>query len=134
MALNIKNERVCRLAKQAAELTGRSQVSVLEEALEAYLAEAERDQVRARRMQAAEEFIKDIKKRYDFVFFDSPPIMGVSDVTGKPAALESTVSPAARASVRRKGDVGSKAAMSPVFLRSTHRNPLSTGPDSRITS
>ena len=60
MALNIKNERVCRLAKQAAELTGRSQVSVLEEALEAYLAEAERDQVRARRMQAAEEFIKDI--------------------------------------------------------------------------
>lgn len=39
MALNIKNERVCRLAKQAAELTGQSQVSVLEQALEAFLAE-----------------------------------------------------------------------------------------------
>ncbi len=39
MALNIKNERVCRLAKQAAELTGQSQVSVLEQALEAFLEE-----------------------------------------------------------------------------------------------
>ena len=39
MALNIKNERVCRLAKEAAERTGRTQVSVLEDALERYLAE-----------------------------------------------------------------------------------------------
>lgn len=39
MALNIKNTRVCRLAKEAAERTGRTQVSVLEEALEHYLAE-----------------------------------------------------------------------------------------------
>jgi len=27
------------------------------------------------------EFIKDVKSRYDFVFFDSPPIMGVSDAS-----------------------------------------------------
>ena len=27
------------------------------------------------------EFIKEAKKRYDFVFFDSPPIMGVSDAS-----------------------------------------------------
>ena len=39
MSLNIKNERVCRLAKQAAALTGQTQVSVLEQALEAFLAE-----------------------------------------------------------------------------------------------
>ena len=39
MSLNIKNERVCRLAKEAAERTGRTQVSVLEEALEHCLAE-----------------------------------------------------------------------------------------------
>ncbi len=39
MALKIKNERVCRLAKEAAERTGRTQVSVLEDALERYLAE-----------------------------------------------------------------------------------------------
>ncbi|MEN9572816.1 MAG: Tyrosine-protein kinase YwqD [Verrucomicrobiota bacterium] len=27
------------------------------------------------------EFIKEVKRRYDFVFFDAPPIMGVSDAT-----------------------------------------------------
>ncbi|HOY56830.1 MAG TPA: polysaccharide biosynthesis tyrosine autokinase [Verrucomicrobiota bacterium] len=27
------------------------------------------------------EFIKDVQQRYDFVFFDSPPIMGVSDAS-----------------------------------------------------
>jgi capsular exopolysaccharide synthesis family protein len=28
-----------------------------------------------------QDFIKDVKQRYDFVFFDSPPIMGVSDAS-----------------------------------------------------
>ena len=51
MALNIKNERVCRLAKQAAELTGRSQVSVLEEAVEAYLAQHDARAAAARRLE-----------------------------------------------------------------------------------
>ena len=27
------------------------------------------------------ELIRDLKRRYDFVFFDSPPIMGVSDAS-----------------------------------------------------
>jgi Mrp family chromosome partitioning ATPase len=27
------------------------------------------------------EMIRDLKRRYDFVFFDSPPIMGVSDAS-----------------------------------------------------
>jgi len=27
------------------------------------------------------DFIKDVRQRYDFVFFDSPPIMGVSDAS-----------------------------------------------------
>ena len=31
--------------------------------------------------QRMKEFIKDVKSRYDFVFFDSPPIMGVSDAS-----------------------------------------------------
>ena len=43
MSLNIKNERVCRLAKEAAALTGQSQVSVLEQALEAFIEERGRD-------------------------------------------------------------------------------------------
>jgi antitoxin VapB len=43
VSLNIKNERVCRLAKEAAALTGQSQVSVLEQALEAFIEERGRD-------------------------------------------------------------------------------------------
>jgi len=38
VALNIKNERVCRLARLAADRAGTSQVSVLEAALEQFLA------------------------------------------------------------------------------------------------
>lgn len=38
MGLNIKNERVCGLARQAAERTGLSQTAVIGEALTAYLA------------------------------------------------------------------------------------------------
>lgn len=33
MSLNIKNERVCDLARQAAEVTGQTQVSAVEQAL-----------------------------------------------------------------------------------------------------
>ncbi len=40
MAINIKNDRVCELIRRASELSGRSQVSVVEEALERYLADA----------------------------------------------------------------------------------------------
>ena len=39
MGLNIKNPRVHQLAQEAARRTGRSQVSVIEEALERLLAE-----------------------------------------------------------------------------------------------
>lgn len=41
MSLNIKNERVHELARRAAHLTGRSQTSVIEEALERYVASFE---------------------------------------------------------------------------------------------
>lgn len=39
MDLNIKNERVCTLAKEAARVTGRTQTGAIEEALERLLAE-----------------------------------------------------------------------------------------------
>ena len=42
MGLNIKNERVCALAKEAAERFGMSQTSVIEEALRRMLTEAKR--------------------------------------------------------------------------------------------
>ena len=41
MSLNIKNEHVHALAREAALLTGRSQTSVIEEALEKLLADLE---------------------------------------------------------------------------------------------
>ena len=39
MSLNIKNEHVHDLAREAARLTGKSQTSVIEEALEKFLAD-----------------------------------------------------------------------------------------------
>lgn len=44
MALNIKNQRVVDLAKQCAELTGQTQVTVVEAALNQYLANALKEQ------------------------------------------------------------------------------------------
>ena len=38
MGLNIKNERVCRLAREAAARTGQTQTGAIESALENYLA------------------------------------------------------------------------------------------------
>ncbi len=63
MALNIKNERVCRLAKQAAELTGQSQVSVLEQALEAYLAEHDAAAAASRRRARVDRLLAEIDAR-----------------------------------------------------------------------
>ena len=43
MGLNIKNERVHRLAREAARRTGANQTSAIETALERYLAELDAD-------------------------------------------------------------------------------------------
>jgi len=43
MSLNIKNEHVHELARQAARLTGKSQTSVIEEALKRLLADLEHE-------------------------------------------------------------------------------------------
>lgn len=53
MGLNIKNERVCALAKQAAVLTGRTQTSAIELALERLLAEHETTLSTSREARAA---------------------------------------------------------------------------------
>jgi antitoxin VapB len=51
MSLNIKNERVHALAREAARVTGKSQTSVIEEALELLLAQygVDREEQRIRR-------------------------------------------------------------------------------------
>ncbi len=43
MSLNIKNEHVHELAREAARRTGKSQTSVIEEALEKFLADLEHE-------------------------------------------------------------------------------------------
>ncbi len=51
MSLNIKNERVHALAREAARVTGKSQTSVIEEALVKLLAEHGTDPVEADRQR-----------------------------------------------------------------------------------
>lgn len=49
MALNIKNERVHALAREAAQLTGKTQTSAIEQALEELLARHSAEQGKAER-------------------------------------------------------------------------------------
>lgn len=53
MSLNIKNERVHDLAREAARLTGQSQTSVIEQALRQMLADLEKDS----RLKRADEIL-----------------------------------------------------------------------------
>lgn len=63
--MNIKNERVHQLAREAAAKSGRSQTSVLEEALVRYLAEldGESDPARARRCEAVDRVLAKLDQR-----------------------------------------------------------------------
>ena len=57
MGLNIKNERVHELAREAARLTGGSQTSAIEQALEALLRERGHDPREADRAARAERML-----------------------------------------------------------------------------
>ena len=63
MSLNIKNERVHELAREAARRTGKSQTSVIEEALRTYLEALEREQSEDKRWAAVEELLVDLRRR-----------------------------------------------------------------------
>jgi antitoxin VapB len=58
MSLNIKNERVHGLVREAAALTGKSQTSVVEEALRRYLDDLAREERRSR----ADEILAAMRK------------------------------------------------------------------------
>lgn len=73
MSLNIKNERVHELARLAASRTGKSQTSVIEEALRRYLDELDRAASREAKDKRLYEILADIHARiaahpenYDF--------------------------------------------------------------------
>lgn len=63
MSLNIKNERVHALAREAARLTGQSQTSVIERALEELLEREKRESERDERNRRIEELLAEIDAR-----------------------------------------------------------------------
>jgi antitoxin VapB len=73
MSLNIKNERVHELAREAAAKSGQSQTSVVETALRHYLDELDREATHEARMKRVYEILADVHarieadpERYDF--------------------------------------------------------------------
>lgn len=63
MSLNIKNERVHALAREAARRTGKNQTSVLEEALVRMLADLDREpEIEDRRAQV-QQVLDDVDRR-----------------------------------------------------------------------
>jgi antitoxin VapB len=63
MGLNIKNERVHRLAREAAATSGYSQTRAIEEALKRYLAELGAVPRRASSQAAVEHILADLDRR-----------------------------------------------------------------------
>jgi antitoxin VapB len=67
VSLNIKNERVHALAREVAARTGQSQTSVIEEALQRYLADLDRE----KRYDEADALVADMQRRWRES--DAPP-------------------------------------------------------------
>lgn len=64
MSLNIKNERVCALAKQAATATGQSQTSVIERALEELLERHRAEASQEERARRIDEIVADLQRAW----------------------------------------------------------------------
>ena len=62
MGLNIKNQRVHELARQAASRTGKSQTSVIEEALRRYLDELDDSESEERRRQRVDQVLGEMQR------------------------------------------------------------------------
>jgi antitoxin VapB len=64
MGLNIKNEKVCALAKEAAAATGQSQTSVIEQALRELLDRHPVGRHDADRTARVGEIVEDLQRRW----------------------------------------------------------------------
>jgi len=64
MGLNIKNEKVCTLAKEAAAATGQSQTSVIEQALRELLDRHPVGRQHADRAARVGEIVEDLQRRW----------------------------------------------------------------------
>lgn len=74
MGLNIKNERVHALAREAATITGKSQTGAIEEALERLLAAYGSDPEQSRRA-AKVDLAHDIASRYQAIVVEGVPAL-----------------------------------------------------------
>lgn len=72
MALNIKNERVCALAREVAERTGQTQTAAIETALEARLRELVAQTESEQRRREAD--LKERRRRVDEILARIPPV------------------------------------------------------------
>lgn len=64
MGLNIKNERVCALAREAAAATGQTQTSVIETALEQLLAHHRIEQAAAHRKERIRTAVGELQQAW----------------------------------------------------------------------
>lgn len=78
MSLNIKNERVHELAREAAQLSGKSQTAVVQEALEDWLARHP-DASGRTRIERAREIVADMQQRWRN---GADPTFSVDDLYG----------------------------------------------------
>lgn len=78
MGLNIKNERVCELAKQAAAATGRTQTSAIEAALEEFLARHRAAGAEEELSHRIDEIISDLQRRWQAT--DTPQALTTDDL------------------------------------------------------
>ena len=85
MSLNIKNEHVHDLVREAARRTGKSQTSVVEEALRSYLDELGREQEHAESRQQAREVLADIQRRVAAAGGPRVEVEDLYDENGLPA-------------------------------------------------
>ena len=85
MSLNIKNERVHALAREAARRTGRSQTSVIEDALLRLLADLEGPQEVDRRRASAEAIAGAFRARLSDADLERLTTDGLYDERGLPA-------------------------------------------------
>lgn len=85
MSLNIKNERVHALAREAASRTGLSQTSVIEESLRRFLDDLEAGSAPSDRVNAALDIAADFERRLSATDRERLSTDGLYDDRGLPA-------------------------------------------------
>jgi len=87
MSLNIKNERVHQLAKEAARVTGKSQTGAIEEALERLLRDYGADPVRAEAARKVDAVRRIVAEYQADLGRSNPGLMTIEDLYDESTGL-----------------------------------------------